>query len=204
MMAEPVSEMPCPLCKRARLETVKMVPFFRGYVLVFRNGHKRFAGCVSCVRKKMLLECLKAVAFGWVSPRALVCTVLVTPVTFCRALMLRKDENSVVRLLDELGIPTKNHDDRLRKSMYGVAAAIIMAGGEAHTNEIDIAEAYLSKILPKYERGELMRHIGEWNKSKSPQSSALFLSRFLSREERRSVLERYLKIAFADGVGKKQ
>ena len=204
MMTEHVSDVPCPLCEQAPLETVKQVPFFRGYVVVFQHGHKRFAGCVSCVRKQMLLECLKAVTFGWLSPKALVCTVVETPVTFCRALMLGRDDKSVVRFLDELAIPTNNHDDRLRESIYGIAAAIIMADGQTHPSEIEIAEEYLSTILPKYERSELMRYIGEWNKSKSVLASAQFLNRFVSDEGRQVLLEMFLNIAFADGVGEKR
>lgn len=203
-MPEQVTDTPCPYCKSRPLTTVRRVPYYRGYVLVFQHGSKRFAGCVSCVRKQMLLESAKAVGFGWFSPKALVATVFVTPVTFGRAFFVRSDPKRVTALLDEIGVPTNTHEVRLADALYSSAAAIIKSDGEAHPSEVDIAAEYLQVLLPEFERSALNDRVAEWKGGMSVDAHALFLRRFLKPEGQQVILEMFAAVILADGKIEKQ
>jgi len=147
---------PCPYCLKRPIQTVRQVPVFRGYIVVFQHGSRRFAGCVRCVRRRMLGECVKAVTFGWVSPKALIATVFVTPVTFMRALLCRKGPTGVAVIAREIEAQQVRTAEQVRDAMYTVAGAVIRMGG-SHPAQFETAAEYLEELAGEFDPEKLER-----------------------------------------------
>ncbi|MCA9293362.1 MAG: TerB family tellurite resistance protein [Phycisphaerales bacterium] len=197
--SDAVTDQLCPSCQKRPIVTAYKYPFFRGYVLAWSHGERRSLGCCSCVRKQMLAECAKAVTFGWVSPKALLCTVCCTPVTFARALAVRPKPHKVRELLDELGIPTNQHDLRVNDALYSVAAAMIKADGYAEPSEIDLAAELLARLIPDFQKDALVARVESWKAGAAPGEYLIFLNKFLNAKGRDMLLMLMAGIALADG-----
>lgn len=196
---QPVTDLACPMCNGAPLETVRTIPYFRGFLVVFQHGEKRSAGCTSCVRKRMLGEVLRAVGYGWFSPKALVCTVVVTPITLVRAMAVKRDDRAVTALLDELGVPTNQHGIRMTNALVSIAAAAVHADKEVHPAEVQAAVDFLSMACPDEPAQDVANKIVEWKGGLNVDESATMLSQHLDTSQREVVLNMLCSIAHSDG-----
>ncbi|MES1202270.1 MAG: hypothetical protein ABUS57_12570 [Pseudomonadota bacterium] len=101
----------CPYCSKRKIETVATIPFVRGMIIVAKYGDKQFAGCVGCVRTRILSEAGVSLLIGWFSPTALVMNPIFVIYGLGRGVFLGKDRKGVTRLLVEKGFPTGESND---------------------------------------------------------------------------------------------
>lgn len=133
------SLVPCPHCAKRNIQTVVSYNFARGLVLAVRTGQRRVVGCASCCAGELRKEAGRSVLYGWLSPAALVLTLINAPWNFCRSFFVRPNKERVVALFHEIGVPTSAAEGNPALSLHAAVAAMIQVDGKIDVNELKTA-----------------------------------------------------------------
>ena len=202
-MIAPVTDAPCPHCNATPITTARKIYFTRGFLIAWSGGHKGIVGCTPCVRKKIGIEVAKQATFGWFSYISFFTTIGLVPINLVRMVTLRDDPRAVTEMLDEMGIPTLQHNERIEDAVYTLAAAMINADGNADEEEIVAAEMFCNEFLEGFDRDRLFDTIQATPKGPRVDNAIALLAKFLNGESRRAILLMLSTIAAADGSADK-
>ena len=198
-----VTDAPCPHCNATPITTARKIYFARGFLIAWSSGQRPLIGCTSCVRKKIGIEVLKQATYGWFSYISVFLTIGLVPINIIRMCAVKADPKAVTEMLDEMGIPTLQHAERMADALYTLSAAMINADGHADEAEIATAESFCTDFLSDFDRDLLFNAIQSTPRGVRVNDAIVLLGRFLDGQAKRAVLWMLSSIAAADGSAEK-
>lgn len=202
----------CPHCGERPIETVAKGYRVTGLVLFMQRKTLRFVGCQPCIRRKLLGATLKNLVLGWWGIKSFVINCFAIPWNLSRGLIARGPNEHLVEALDEAGIPydfiddaeefdpEAHHDDELYlDGMLRLAAATMMADGDADPEEIETVLEVTGEMFPDHDGPEIRERLEDFADTASDVGEvAAGLGTMLTDEGRQLALAFVLEVAAAD------
>ena len=190
---------PCPYCKEGTLETTATAPYVRGFLVAYQIGSKTFIGCVPCVRKKIFGEAFLSLFIGWFSITAIFLNPVLILYNLIRACFVSKNEKSVAKKLQDLGLPGSPNVVDIQSVGYALAASMILADGQVDEAELVAAEKAGDEVFGEFDEAAL-RMVVQHGKDLPPvEDLASMLKDSLDKEAKEKVMVYLSEIAMADG-----
>jgi len=188
----------CPYCNVNYLQTAAKLPYIRGYVLAYQQGHKMLVGCNPCVRTQLLKETGKSALLGWFSISALIVNPFLILYGLGRACFVRTNLEAVRKVLREANIPEPAEPLNLVKIGYSLAASMIAVDKKILQEEIALASDIGARIFEGFDAAEFRKTVENHKTLPEPAELAGLLREALT-EQGRVLIYQYLQaIAHAD------
>lgn len=202
----------CPHCGERPIETVAKGYRVTGLVLFMQRKTLRFVGCQRCIRRKLLGATLKNLVLGWWGIKSFVFNCFAIPWNLSRGLIARGPNEHLVEALEEAGIPynfiedveefdpAAHHDDELYlNGMLRLAAATMMADGDADPEEIETVLEVTGEMFPDHDGPEIRERLEDFVDTAADVGEvAAGLGTMLTDEGRQLALAFVLEVAAAD------
>lgn len=190
----------CPYCEDRKIETATRAPYVRGFLLAYQVGVKRFIGCTTCVRGKLLKEVGISSLIGWFSITAVLLNPVFIIFNLIRVPFIRINYAKARKRLDAAGIPDDRSQVDVTQLGYSLAASMMAADGNIDEKEIDVALRIGQKIFSDFDEAELRSTLARAKTLPSPQDIATLLREVLTNDGKRILCSYLWAIAEADGT----
>lgn len=202
----------CPHCGERPIETVAKGYRVTGLVLFMQRKTLRFVGCQHCIRRKLLGATMKNLVLGWWGIKSFVFNCFAIPWNLSRGFIARGPNEHLVEALEESGIPYEfiddlaefdpaaHHDDELYlDGMLRLAAATMMADGDADPEEVETVLEVTGEMFPDHDGGEVRDRLeGFVGTAADVGEVAAGLGTMLTDEGKQLALAFVLEVAAAD------
>lgn len=191
------SLVPCPHCGKRNIQTVVSYNVARGRIISAKVGKRRFVGCAPCAAAELRKESGRALLYGWLSPTALVLTLVNAPWNFGRSFFVRPNKTRVMELFEEIGVPTSAAETDPALSLHAAIAAMIHADRKIQERELEAAHEAAPRYFEKF-NPELLTAMLARPALSVRQIGALLKNR-LSDEDKARLIRLLHEIAHSDG-----